>query len=151
MDPEQPVPNVGDGAFLTDLPPAAIDTLMALAGPATATPLQGIEIRHLGGALERAAHRGGAQTRVDAKYLIFAGGVTATPEHRDTVRTHVRDLKDALTAWHAGYDYYNFAETPAEAEVALPSASYERLQTIKANYDPDQTIISAHPVRPIEA
>ena len=126
-----------------------IDTLMALAGPAADTPLQGIEIRHLGGALERDVDRGGAQTRVDAKYLIFAGGVTATPEQRDAVRKHVRALKDALTAWHAGYDYYNFAETPAEAEVSLPSASYERLQRIKASYDPDQMIISAHPVRPI--
>lgn len=124
---------------------------MALAGPATDTPLQGIEIRHLGGALGHDADHGGAQTRVDARYLVFAGGVTATPEQRDAVRAHVRALKDALTAWHAGYDYYNFAETPAEAEVALPRASYERLQRIKASYDPDQTIISAHPVRPIEA
>jgi hypothetical protein len=30
----------------------------------------------------------------------------------------------------------------------LPPASCERLQKIKATYDPDQTIISAHPVRP---
>jgi FAD/FMN-containing dehydrogenase len=149
MDPEQPIPNVGDGAFLTDFPPGAIDTLMALAGPGTETPLQGIEIRHLGGALARDADRGGAQTRVDARYLMFAGGVTATPEQRHAVRKHVRALKDALAEWHAGYDYYNFAETPAEAEVALPSASYERLQRIKASYDPDQMIISAHPVRPI--
>jgi hypothetical protein len=63
----------------------------------------------------------------------------------------VRALKGALAPWHAGYDYYNFVETPAEAEVVLPSASYERLQRIKASYDSDQTIISAHPVRPIGA
>ena len=149
MDPEQPIPNVGDGAFLTDFPPSAIDALLAVAGPAVDTPLQTIEIRHLGGALGREADRGGAQTRVDAKYLVFAGGITATPAQGDAVRTHVRALKDALGAWHAGYDYYNFAETPAEAEVVLPSASYERLQRIKARYDPDQMIISVHAVRPI--
>jgi hypothetical protein len=79
---------------------------------------------------------------------MFAGGVTATPEQGDAVRTHLRALKDALSAWHARYDYYNFAETPAEAEVVLPPPSYERLQEIKAAYDPNQTIISAHPVRP---
>jgi hypothetical protein len=28
----------------------------------------------------------------------------------------------------------------------LPSASYRRLEKIKATYDPDQAIISAHPV-----
>jgi hypothetical protein len=65
--------------------------------------------------------------------------------------TSERALKDALVAWHAGHDYYNFVETPAEAEVALPSGSYERLQRIKASCDPDQMIISAHPVRPIGA
>jgi hypothetical protein len=31
----------------------------------------------------------------------------------------------------------------------LPPASYHRLQQIKAAYDPDQVIISAHPVRPV--
>jgi hypothetical protein len=30
----------------------------------------------------------------------------------------------------------------------LPASSYERLRHIKATYDPDQTIISAHPVQP---
>jgi hypothetical protein len=30
----------------------------------------------------------------------------------------------------------------------LPAASHSRLQKIKARYDPDQVIISGHPVRP---
>jgi FAD binding domain len=148
MDPEQPIPNAGDGALLTDFPAGAIDALLAVAGPAVDTPLQTIEIRHLGGALGRDADRGGPQTRVDAKYLIFAGGVTPTPEQGDAVRTHLRALKDALSPWRAGYDYYNFVETPAEAEVVLPPVSYQRLREIKATYDPDQAIISVHPVRP---
>jgi FAD/FMN-containing dehydrogenase len=148
IDPEQPIPSVGDGALLTDFPAAAVDTLVALAGPAADTPLQSIDIRHLGGALARSADHGGAQPKVDANYLIFAKGVTPTPEQRDAVRTHARALKDAVTLWHAGYDYYNFVETSAEAEVVLPRVSFERLQTIKAAYDPDEAIISAHPVRP---
>jgi hypothetical protein len=44
--------------------------------------------------------------------------------------------------------YYNFEETPAPASAVLPPASYHRLQAIKAAYDPDQVIISAHPVWP---
>jgi hypothetical protein len=148
MDPEQPVPGVGDGAFLTDLPAGAIDTLVALAGPDVETPVASVEIRHLGGALSREAVGGGAQPNVDAGYAMFAVGFAPTPEQADVVRASVGALKDALTTWHAGYDYYNFVETPAEAEVVLPPASHERLQRIKATYDPDQTIISAHPVRP---
>src|SRR5215472_15174348 len=33
MDPDQPVPGQGDGAFLADFPTAAIDALIAVAGP----------------------------------------------------------------------------------------------------------------------
>ncbi|MGH3151688.1 MAG: FAD-binding protein [Streptosporangiaceae bacterium] len=33
MDPPQPVPGAGDGAFLADFPAAAIDALVAVAGP----------------------------------------------------------------------------------------------------------------------
>jgi hypothetical protein len=146
MDPEQPIPGVGDGAFLADFPAGAIDTLVALAGPDADTPLASVEVRHLGGALTREAAGGGAQPRIDARYAMFAVGFAPTPEQADVVRSSVRTVKDALTAWHAGYDYYNFVETPAEAEVVLPLSSYQRLQRIKATYDPDETIISAHPV-----
>jgi hypothetical protein len=54
----------------------------------------------------------------------------------------------ALTRTASTYDYYNFEETPAAARTVLPAASYRRLQQIKARYDPDQVIISAHPVWP---
>ena len=151
MDPDRPVPNQGDGAFLSDIPAAAIDAVVALAGPDADTPLLSVEIRHLGGALARPAPDGGAQPKVDAEYVIFAVGFTPTPDLTATVRAHAQTLKDALGAWHAGYDYYNFQETPALAGAVLPPASYHRLQQIKARYDPDQAIISTHPVWPARA
>jgi hypothetical protein len=40
------------------------------------------------------------------------------------------------------------APPPAEATAVLPRDAYRRLREIKARYDPDQAIISAHPVRP---
>jgi FAD/FMN-containing dehydrogenase len=148
MDPGQPVPSQGDGEFLADAPAAAIDALLTLAGPAADTPLAGVEVRHLGGALARPAPGGGAQPKIDARYLVFAGGFTPTPELAAVVRAQARAVKDALTPRHSGYDYYNFAETPAGAHTVLPPASYRRLQQIKARYDPGQAIISAHPVWP---
>jgi FAD/FMN-containing dehydrogenase len=147
MDPDQPVPAQGDGALLADFPAAAIDALITVAGPDAETALASIEVRHLGGALARPAPDGGAQAQIDAKYVMFAGGFTPTPELAATVRGHAQAVKDALAAWHASYDYYNFEETPAAASAVLPPASYHRLQKIKASYDPDQAIVSAHPVR----
>jgi len=77
---------------------------------------------------------------------MFAGGFAPAPEQASAVHAHARAVKDALTAWHAGYDYYNFGTTPAAADAVLPPASYRRLQKIKAVYDPGQVIISTHPV-----
>jgi FAD/FMN-containing dehydrogenase len=148
MDPAQPVPFQGDGALLADAPAAAIDALAALTGPDADTSLASIEIRHLGGALARSARAAGAQPQIDAKYVMFTGGFTPTPEAGETVRAQAQAVKDALAAWHASYDYYNFAETPADADAVLAPASYRRLQKIKATYDPGQAIISAHPVWP---
>jgi FAD/FMN-containing dehydrogenase len=148
MDPAQPVPAQGDGQFLADLPAAAIDTLVAAVGPDADTSLASVEIRHLGGVLARPAPGGGAQTAIDARYLTFAVGFTPTPELATMMRAQAQAVKDALTPWHASYDYYNFAETPAEAHTVLPPASYHRLRQIKATYDPDQAIISTHPVWP---
>jgi Berberine and berberine like len=104
--------------------------------------------RHLGCALARPAIGGGAQPDIDARYVMFAVGLTPTPELAGTARAHAQAVKDALAPWHASRDYYNFEETPAAASTVLPPASYHRLQEIKARYDPDQVIISTHPVWP---
>ena len=79
MDPSQPAPAAGDGAFLADFPAAAIDALAAVAGPEAGTPPASVEIRHLGGALARPAPGGGAQPSIDASYLLYAAGPCARP------------------------------------------------------------------------
>ena len=148
MDPSQPVPAEGDGAFLADFPAAAIDALVAVAGPDAQTPPDSVEVRHLGGALARPVSGGGAQPSIDASYLLFAAAAAPTPGLASPARAHVQAVKDALAPWRASYDYYNFEETPAAAAAVLPPAAARRLQEIKAAHDPDQVIISAHPVWP---
>jgi FAD/FMN-containing dehydrogenase len=148
MDPQQPLPVEGDGMLLADGPADVINTLAELTGLDADTPLLSIELRHLGGALAREVRGDGAQPRIDADYLMYVAGVAPTPGMGATVRRHAQAVKDALTKWRADYDYYNFLETPAEADAALPRASARRLGEIKALYDPDQAIVSAHPVRP---
>lgn len=148
MDPPQPAPGEWDGAFLADFPAAAIDALIAVAGPDAQAPPDSIEVRHLGGALARPVPDGGAQPSIDVGYLLFAFGAARTPDLADPARAHVHAVKDALAPWHASYDYYNFEDIPAPAAAVLPPASVRRLQEINASYDPDHVIISAHPVWP---
>jgi len=149
LDPNQPMSAEGDGAFLVDFPPAAIDCLVAVAGPDAETPPTSIEVRHLGGALGRPAPGGGAQSSIDASYLLNAVGATPTLDLAGPVRASVQAVKDALAPWHASYDYYDFEEKPVTAAAVLPAASFRRLQEIKAAHDPDRVIMSAHPVWPI--
>jgi FAD/FMN-containing dehydrogenase len=151
MEPDQPVPFQSHGAFLSSFPAAAIDALVGLAGPDSGTTLTSVEVVHLGGALARPAPGGGAQPSIDANYLLTAVGATPTPDLAAAVRAQAYAVKDALAPWHASYHYYNSEDTPAPASALLPPASYRRLQKIKAAYDPGQTIISAHPVRPTHA
>jgi FAD/FMN-containing dehydrogenase len=148
MDPDQPTPFQGDGALLADFPAAAIDALVDGAGPDAGALLTSVEIRHLGGALARLAPVGGAQPSIDANYLLVAVGITPTPDMPAAVRAQAHAVKDALAPWHADHDYYNSEENPAPARAVLPAASYRRLQKIKDACDPDQAIISAHPVGP---
>jgi hypothetical protein len=148
MDPDQPMPFHGDGALLADLPAAAVDALIAVANPDAGTALTSVEVRQLGGALAHPAPGGGAQPSIDANYLLVAVGITPTPDLAGPVRAQAQAVKDAVAPWRVGYDYYNSAETPGPASAVLPPASYRRLQKIKAAYDPDQAIISAHPVWP---
>jgi UDP-N-acetylenolpyruvoylglucosamine reductase len=147
MDPPQPVPGQGDGTFLTELPAAAVEALVAAAGAESGSPLLSVEVRHCGGAMA-AGSAGGAQSKIDAAYMVFGVGLTPNEEIAEAVRSHVRVLLDTLAPWRAEYDYYNLREAAAEASEVLPSHSYRRLREIKAKYDPGEMIVSAHPVRP---
>jgi len=148
MDPQQSVPAEGDGALLRDAPAAAIDAIVAVAGPDADTSLVSVEIRQLGGALARKAPGGGLQATLDGKYLVLGVGFGRTAQLGAAVRADARATLTALSSWRADYDYYNFRETPAPAKAALPVDSAQRLRRIAATYDPDHTIISAHPVDP---
>jgi FAD/FMN-containing dehydrogenase len=148
MDPEPPVPVASDGMLLAAAPAGAIDALLELAGPGTETPLLAVELRHLGGALAREAPAAGPQAKVAGEFVLFAGGIVPTPDAAEAVDEHLHAVTHAVSRWRAGYDYFNFAERPAGADAVLPRASYARLQEIKAAYDPDELIVSAHPVRP---
>jgi hypothetical protein len=146
MEPPEPTPYEGIGAFLVDFPAAAIDALVAVAGPDAETPPTSVEVRHLGGALARPAPGGGAQPSIDASFLLHAVGAAPTPELARPMRAQVQAVKDSLARWHASHDPYNFRDTPASAAAVLPPASFRRLQEIKQVNDRNQMIISAYPV-----
>jgi FAD/FMN-containing dehydrogenase len=147
MDPPAPVPAHGDGMLLNGMPPEAIDALVAVAGAEAGSPLLSVEVRHLGGALARKAPGHGALATIDGDFVMFAVGMTVTPEMATAVKAHVEHVQAALSPWDAGRDYLNFTERRERGERLFGATTYRRLQAVKAKVDPDDLFRSNHPVR----
>jgi FAD/FMN-containing dehydrogenase len=147
MDPPHPVPGAGDGMILADLDEAAIGELVRAAGPDVQSPLLSIEVRHLGGALDRTEPGAGALATMEGQFAMFAVGITPTPELDAAVKAHVEIVLAALAPWDSGRMYLNFAEKRRRGEELFGDLTYRRLQTVKAAVDPDDVFRSNHPVR----
>jgi FAD binding domain-containing protein/berberine-like enzyme len=150
MDPDRPVPGYGDGMLLRELDAEAIDALVAVAGVSARSPLLSVELRHLGGALAEAQPESGALAKLDAKFALFAVGMTPTPESRTAVELHVHAVKKVLSRWDAGRTYLNFAENRSPGASIWGPEAYARLRRVKARWDANDVLRSNHPVAPAE-
>ncbi len=146
MDPPGPVPGVGDGINLEELPRAAIDAVLELAGPDAATPLLAVDIRHVGGQLAVPAPHGGAVNSLPGRYLLYAVGITPTSEAAVAVRAATQAVLEAVAPWRSATDYINFREVSTAPEQLYRTDTLARLRAAKRNYDPNNTIRSAHPL-----
>ncbi|MEU4193574.1 FAD-binding oxidoreductase [Kribbella sp. NPDC026611] len=123
------------------------DVLRILAGTAVteATPI--IAIRSVGGAVSRVAGDATAYAHREAE-LMFATTKIGPPP---VIAAAKPDL-DALWAELAPYAvgaYANFLATATDDDVAAvyPAATYERLASVKAEYDPTNLFAGNHNVR----
>ena len=80
MDPEHPVPSVGDGLMLASLPAEAVKEIVRSFGTEAGPALLAVELRHVGGEMRRARPGNGALAAIDADYALFAGGMAPTPQ-----------------------------------------------------------------------
>jgi hypothetical protein len=144
MDPPKPVPGIGDGMFLDELPAEAVDAVVETGLP----PLLSLEVRHLGGELARPSSEHGAVGSIDARFAMFAVGFAPTPEVGRAIEQAVDRAKDALTRWESDRNYFNFAERPVEAERLYMAETYRRLRRIKTAYDAGGLFVANHPIPP---
>lgn len=146
MDPPTPVPAIGDGTILDDLPEDAIERLLAVAGPDAQTPLLAVDLRNLGGAAGRPAPGGGAVDHLPGRFLVYAVGIVPDPALAPAVSAAVDAVREALAPWAAERDYANFRETSVPAARLWPAGALDRLRAVKAAYDPKGVIRTAHPL-----
>lgn len=144
MDPEPPVPALGDHAPLNDLPDEAVDTFIEVAGPESGSPLLLAQLSHLGGALSRPAENSGALDKLDADWLMFGVGMLMSPEVGEAIQGHLDKLADSMRPWAAAGGFFNYAERPCDVDAILPEAACERLLDVKRKWDPDGRIVANH-------
>jgi hypothetical protein len=148
MDPEEPVPGVGDGMMLGGLTAGAMTDLFEIAGPNAQLPLLSIEIRHLEGELGRSRPGCGALASIEAQYGMYAVGMAPVPEAVAPTRAQIEAVKQALSPSSAPHMYLNFADTPRDPRSFWSEHAYRRLRRIKARVDPHGLVRANHPIEP---
>jgi FAD/FMN-containing dehydrogenase len=147
MDPPGPTPVRANGMLLNDVPPAAIDALVACAGHGSGSPLLSVELRHLGGAIAERPADAGAIGHLEAEFLMFAVGVTPDATTAAKVDGHVQLVEQALLPWGASIHYANFDERPGGGRNRFHDrVTLERLRAVKARVDPTGMFTGAHPL-----
>ncbi|ORM38186.1 FAD-binding oxidoreductase [Williamsia sp. 1135] len=148
MDPPGPVPATGDGLLLTSLPSEALDAYLSVVDSHSRSPLLTTEIRHLGAAVRPGAPGGGAVSGIDARFAIYSGAITPTPQTRAAAREHLDRLATVVSPWAADTSYSNFAERPDTGDRLYGVDDHRLLRAIKENYDPTDVFRANHHVAP---
>jgi hypothetical protein len=146
MDPENPVPGIGEGMTIRELPDEAIEAFAGLAGPGSGSPLLLSELRHIGGALGRPDPDGGALTHLETEFAMYSVGMPMTPELGAAIPQHLEKIEQTMQPWAGEGSYYNFTERSCDADAILPADVCTRLAEVKRKWDPEGTIVANHSV-----
>lgn len=138
-------------AGLRELTPRAIDVILRLAGPASDSPLNLVELRHLGGALRRGPRIPNAVAGRDAAFQVLATG-TGEPDEAAALHACADEVVSALGGWWAdGVNINCLSAQDARVNAvrhAFDRETYDRLVLVKKIYDPDNMFRINHNIAP---
>ncbi len=115
---------VGGHMLLSTLGDDALDAVLEAAGAGAETPLDSVEIRHLGGALAAEARHAGAAPQVDAEFVAVAVGMVDEGEPCAAMERAARAALAHVAPWSAGDP--------------LTSSARARVREVKRRVDPDR-------------
>jgi hypothetical protein len=144
MDPEGPTPGVSASVMLQSLPSEAVEAFIAAAGPDSGSQTMVVELRQLGGALARPSAVPSALPGLAAQYILFTCSIVPMPELHELLSAGCEAIVKAMSEW-AGGQYLNFAEAAGtDTSEAFSAEHYERLQTLRFAWDPDEALVASH-------
>ena len=113
MDPENPVPGMGEGMHDRRAPRRGDRGLGRSGRPRLGLPLLLSELRQLGGALGRPAENGGALSHLDAGFAMYSVGMPMTPELGEAIHAHpAASSRRRCRPWRADGSYLQLHRTP---------------------------------------
>lgn len=133
------------GATLRELPAAAVEELLAAAGPGIEAPLIMAEVRLLGGAAGRQARAPNAVAGRGAAFSLFALGPMAGPL-AETMPVITQSVVDRLAPWAARGSLLNVlgCAGPDRVTRLWDDADRARLLAVKGRLDPANVFSSGH-------
>ncbi len=147
-DPVDPMPVYETAHLLRELPEAALDALLELAGPAADCPQVIVELRLLGGAIAQRPRRPSAVSHRSAAVSLLTIGIGVAPAVEPTM-AHAAQVARAMQPWSSGGTLPNFGGAPTAASVhrCYDESTRQRLASLVEAYDPHAVLSAAHPIR----
>ncbi len=155
MDPPLPLPYADRSCGLAELTRETVDALVRFAGPESGCQLTSIEVRHLGGALDRVPRTPDAIPARGLPFQLFAFGV-GPKEQLPELRAQLAAMVDQVRPWADTRRMVSFL-SPEEAtdqrtvREIYGAGLYDRLARIKRLYDPANMFRINHNIEPARA
>ncbi|SNT52459.1 FAD-dependent oxidoreductase [Actinacidiphila glaucinigra] len=152
MDPPAPMPYYDRTTMLCAFPAEAADKVIELIGPGSGSPLASVEIRMLGGALDREPAVPNAVSTRGLPFVLFGFGV-GTPDQAGFLTGELDALMDAMEPWADRRRMVNFlsveeATDPERLSEVYGAERHRRLTATKKAYDPTNMFRVNHNILP---
>ncbi|HYN69365.1 MAG TPA: FAD-binding oxidoreductase [Candidatus Eisenbacteria bacterium] len=136
-------------SFISSLPDAGIEAFLTR-GAGSESPVAGVEIVQLGGAISRVGEDDTAFSHRDARFDFLAVSGWEDPAEDDVRIEHVRRAWGAVAPFASQGSYVNNMgdEGNDRVRAAYGDAKYRRLQALKDRYDPDNVFHRNANIRP---
>ncbi|NMO52865.1 FAD-binding oxidoreductase [Actinoplanes sp. TBRC 11911] len=153
LDPPGPEAFFDRTTTLREFTPEVLEALIGFAGPDSGNPLLGLEIRALGGALDREPAVPNAVPSRGIPYMMWGLGVGGQ-DQADLLGSWLDRMVETFAPWvfderrMVNFLSKDQATTAAQVRLAYGAERYDRLARIKRRVDPDNVFRLNHNVEP---